>query len=109
MKRICLSAALLSASILILPASIATADVLVLKNGKSMKGIVEETANDTAVTFIGALGKQKIPKDRVQTIQKEPAAQGYIHIGDEYMRLEKPTEALAAYKQALKEDPKSTD
>lgn len=107
MKPICTLAALSVLTALLAP-SAASADVLVLNNGKSMKGIVEEQPSDpNSVTFIGALGKQKIPKDRIKSIDKEPPAQGYIHIGDEYMRLEKPNEALQAFNQALQADPNS--
>lgn len=79
------------------------ADVLVLKNGKEMKGIVEDNeANTRHVYFIGAAGRQAIPRARVERIEVEPPEKGYIHIGDEFMRQGKLEDALKSYKEALR-------
>lgn len=109
MRNRILPTTLLAAALALVTAS-AGADILTLDNGKTLKGIVEEQVGDSAnVTISIAGGKQKIPKQRIKSVEKEPLAKGYLHIGDDYTRLGKPAEALASYQQALHEDPQSDE
>lgn len=87
-------------------ASPAHADVLVLTNNREMKGVVDESASDDEkVKFSSATGSIMIPRSRIKSIQSEPEAQGYIHIGDDFMRLGDLDQAISAYQRALDADP----
>lgn len=82
------------------------ADVLILTNNREMKGVVDESASDDEkVKFSSATGSIMIPRSRIKAIQREPEAQGYVHIGDDFMRLGDLDQAVAAYQQALDADP----
>lgn len=81
------------------------ADVLILSNNREMKGVVDESgSNPDMVKFSSATGTIMIPRSRIKTIQREPIAQGYVHIGDDFMRLGEIDQAIAAYQQALEAD-----
>lgn len=100
-----LGGAILGAATLAGPVT-ARADVLILSNNREMKGVVDESgSNPEMVKFSSATGSIMIPRARIKTIQREPLAQGYVHIGDEFMRLGDLEQAMAAYQQALDADP----
>lgn len=82
------------------------ADILVLNNNREMKGVVDEDASDAEkVKFSSATGSIMIPRSRIKSIKEEPEAQGYVHIGDDFMRLGDLEQAVSAYRRALDADP----
>ncbi|MCH8332623.1 hypothetical protein IIC65_01705, partial [Candidatus Sumerlaeota bacterium] len=75
-----------------------------------MSGIVEEAGeNSPTVKFIGASGSITIPRARVKSIQREPMARGYMHIGDSFIRQGDLESALKAYMRAAGADPESAE
>lgn len=83
----------------------AMADVVVLKEGRTMRGLVEEEAGGPdAVKFTGATGTLTIPRSRIESIEKESLAQSYVHIGDEFNQRGDLEQALQYYDQALEAD-----
>lgn len=82
------------------------ADVLVLDNGREMKGMIDKQQSDSRfIRFVGARAAQKIARDRIKEIREEPPAAGHTHIGDEFREMGKVKEALDSYRQALRLDP----
>lgn len=84
-------------------------DILILTNNKKMMGIIKERADDArSVTMLGAYGEVTIPRTRIKSIERESVSQGYVHIGDEFTRLDRLDDSLAAYREALAQDPDNT-
>lgn len=105
MKRV--TALFLSTAIAALagPAHVA-ADVLILSNNREMKGVIDDDGTDEVkVKFSSATGSIMIPRSRIKSIQREPAAQGWVHIGDDFMRLGDLDQATGAFQKALDLDP----
>src|SRR5687767_10865436 len=103
--RICLKA-----SILILPLMFTLqADVVTLKDGGIVRGIIQKTAaSATAVTIATEKGQISIPRTRIANVQEESPAQGRVQLGDAYRAARKYSEAMREYQAALNLDPANT-
>lgn len=89
--------------------SAAQADIVTFKNNTVMRGVVDEAGSDsTHIKFLSFDGTTKIPRSRINSIQKESLAEGYAHIGDDFRKADKFDEAIGAYERAIKEDPNLT-
>src|SRR5262245_3360605 len=101
---------LLGGACLMLSGAGASADIVTYDNGKIIKGIVRDLPNDPdAVQFLGSRGTMRILRTRIQNVEKEAQAKGYIHIATEHRAAGKFPEAIAALNQALKEDPANAE
>lgn len=82
------------------------ADIVTLNGGRLMKGIVdEERSTPEKIRFTGATGALSIPRQRIESIEKEPISRGYVHIGDEFTSRGSLSDALAQYRKADELEP----
>ncbi|GEM_PF-1900975 len=89
----------------VLTSGVATAHIVYLTDGTVLKGIVEEGRPDSpSVRFTGSAGSMQIPRTRIRSIEPEPIAVGYVHIGDDHQAKGNLEAALRAFEQALRED-----
>ncbi len=96
---------LLAVAACLAPPVTSRADIIVLTNGKTMKGIVRDADSPNELVFIGVHGRLTMRRSRVKEIKKESPGMGYVHIGDEFMARSEFTDALASYRSGLDAEP----
>lgn len=96
----------LAAALFALDLGAPRADIVTYYNGKVLKGIVEESAQDPDnISFTGDMGKIRIPRSRIKDIQRESKAQGFINLGQSSVAKQDFTTALRFFQQALDLEP----
>ncbi|HOE97548.1 MAG TPA: tetratricopeptide repeat protein [Candidatus Sumerlaeota bacterium] len=84
----------------------APADVIVLNNGQTLRGIIDATTRDESTVKIEtAIGKLTVMRSRIKSIEQESPAQGYIHIGNDHRAKDQLSDALRAYQRAQQLEP----
>ncbi len=87
---------------LLAPLSWVTADVIVLKNGERLEGIVTKApGDDQAVMFENSRASTKIALSRIKTLTEESADVDLEKIADQYYRSKKYQKALVFYQKSL--------
>lgn len=104
MRKPTLLIPILAVAACLVPAA-SKADVIVLTNGKTMKGIVQDADSPNELVFIGVHGRLTMRRSRVKEIKKESPGMGHVHIGDAFMARSEFTDALAAYQRGLGAEP----
>lgn len=90
----------------LLPSHSAQADVIVYKNGKVIKGLSETIPGEPDfIRVTTEMGTLRIQRARIERIEEEPPAIGYIHIGDAHRNKGDFAAAMRMYQQALDLDP----
>jgi len=101
----CVLATLCVTTVVLLPAA-AAADVLVLKTGERLEGIVLPAPGDPdAVLFQDHRPRVKIPRANIQSLEEEPDAVDWRRIGDQNFAAKHYRGALMAYGKSLGSEP----
>ncbi|HUT25039.1 MAG TPA: hypothetical protein VM492_11905, partial [Sumerlaeia bacterium] len=104
-RRMPVLAILCAATVALLPAT-ASADVLVLKTGERLEGIVLPAPGDPdAVLFQDRRPRVKIPRANIQSLEEEPDAVDWRRIGDQNFAAKRYRGALRAYRKSLEFEP----
>lgn len=95
----------LSGILVVLAAGMASADVLVLRDGTRLEGRVEAVGNNRdRVAFISGNGRIEITRDRITEIIEESDAQDWTHVGNQFLRARNHSAAVQMYQRALEAD-----
>lgn len=95
---------------LLLLANLAKTDVVILKNGDRLEGIVETISNEPeSILFRNSSGTIKIQRTKIYQIINEPLAISHLKIGNQFLQNEEFESALSEFQLALELDPQLTE
>ncbi|MCX7766022.1 MAG: hypothetical protein N2246_04880 [Candidatus Sumerlaeia bacterium] len=95
---------------LLLVEEIVTADIVILKNGDRLEGIVEPLRNEPdSILFRNSSGTIKINRNKIHQIISEPPAISHLKIGNQFLQNEEFESALSEFQLALELDPELTE